>query len=124
MPVAGSVKDQPSRLLAEILPGRFHDRIGFELEIGLDGRSGTLVNVPPPAADAPDGSQQPDGTRPQGLARLSHQLVRKKLVPPAQPVAIQAHSHWAVEAEQLWSGRLVADATIRAGVERTVELVG
>ncbi len=55
--IAGSVKDQPSRLVAEVFPGRFQYRIGFESEIGLDGRCGTLVNVSPPAADAPDSPQ-------------------------------------------------------------------
>ncbi len=109
VPFAGPVEDQVLSVCGQLVPRCLEQGVGFESDVGFDGSCGSLQEVSSPSTDFRNSAQHLDGSAPQRLVGLGHQVVGQKLVPPAEPVAVEAHAQRAVEAEELRRGGFVAE---------------
>ena len=124
VPIAQPVQKQPFRFVGQVFPRRFQKAAFFEIKVGLNGASHAFIDMPSPASDAFDRSQQSQATVPQRFLLVLDQRLQDELKPLAEAVALMTHSLRAVKAEELRRRRFETDSAIGAGVMRTEKLFG
>ena len=109
---------------SEVLPGRVEECAGWEFSfrLGMGRHAGEQPPQPPRhVAKAPEHADRPLAER---LLRRRHQFRRIDAVDVAEAIAGRAGSLRAIEAEELWLRRGVADATLHAGITAREDQIG
>ena len=121
MPVSHAIQKLLPHLGGQFIPRRRQQRVGFQIMIGFEGLGHSQIDMLPPASQTADRPQQDDGPLLQREAFIGDQQRLIKIMPYAQPLAIDTHPLRTVETEELRAGWLIADPAMRAGIVRAVE---
>src|SRR5580765_6914274 len=91
--------------------------------LALEQRGDPFENVPAPPSQIAKSPQQRHSPFHQRQGFVGDQQIQIEIVALRQAVAFGAHPLRTVKAEKLWTGWLVTDAAMRAGVARAEQTI-